>query len=360
MGEEQANRVMFKVTEFAVKLLEGIEIETPIDFITRSFDEIYHYASEITCEPNLRQTFVLNALVPIDFALWQLWYNENEKSSFDDIYSFDGVRQSALLNVPLVTYNTSVESVRAFSLGGASLLKIKIGSDPLKNNDLDAMLEWDKKRLLDIHRAVSDIEVENTESGRVMYYLDANGRYDSKKRLKDLIEYAEKHGILERIVLLEEPFDEKNKTDVLDISVTVAADERAHSVSDVEECIRLGYRALALKPIAKTLSMTLLMHKSACIGKISSFCADLTVNPVMVAWNRCVASRLNRIDGMRVGIVESNGAQNYANWEQMTSYRRERCEYRNGAFYLGGRFYSESDGVFEIPLHYSALTESKS
>ena len=48
------------------------------------------------------------------------------------------------------------------------------------------------------------------------------------------------------------------------------------------------------------------------------FCADLTVNPVLVEWNRAVAERLPQFPGLRgLGLLESNGAQNYLNWEKM-------------------------------------------
>ena len=57
----------------------------------------------------------------------------------------------------------------------------------------------------------------------------------AKERLKNLIDFAKENGILERIILLEEPFDEKNKIDISDLPICVAADESAHSVDDVLE-----------------------------------------------------------------------------------------------------------------------------
>ena len=363
LGEEEGNRAMFSLTNRATELLKNRVIDYPPKTISSLVPELYAYAVKLTSSPKLRLTFVLNALVPVDFALWQLWCKENGKSSFDDICSFDGVRQEKLLNIPLITYNTFLESVRDLAAGGASLLKIKIGSNPLGNDDREAMLEWDKKRISDIHNTVSDIETSNTESGHVLYYLDANGRYDTKERLLRLIDHAEKEGFLDRIILLEEPFDEQNKLDVSDIPVTVAADESAHSVEDVEERFSLGYKALALKPIAKTLSMTSLMAEVARKHKMSCFCADLTVNPVMVSWNQCVASRLMPLSGMKIGVVESNGAQNYKNWSQMQSYHplsgKTFTECKNGIYTLDSDFYLQSAGIFESPLHYMSLFEEE-
>ena len=175
------------------------------------------------------------------------------------------------------------------------------------------MLSWDKNRILEIHNALKDIKTLHTDSGNILYYLDANGRYDTKERLKDLIDFMKENGILERVILLEEPFDEKNKINVGDLPVCVAADESAHSVDDVKERWSLGYRALTLKPIAKTLSVTIKMAEYAKKVGMTCFCADLTVNPYMVSWNQCVASRLNVLPGMKIGVIESNGEQNYEN-----------------------------------------------
>ena len=363
LGEEAGNRVMFRVTQHAVSLCEGMEVEHPFSWIDAIFPEVYAFAKKETGMEHLRRTFVLNALVPVDFAMWQLWCRENQKTSFDEISLFSGNRQNILLNIPLITYSTSVEEVQNIVRNGAALLKIKIGSDPFQNNDSDAMLTWDKNRLLEIHRAVMHIEMPYTDTGHVMYYLDANGRYDTKERLMSLLRFAKEQGILDRILLLEEPFDEQNKTDVHDVPVCVVADESAHSVEDVEERFRLGYNALALKPIAKTLSMSIRMAEFAQKHGMHCFCADLTVNPVMVSWNQCVASRLKRIPHMLVGVLESNGAQNYMNWKTMQSYHpmshMSFTQCKNSVFYMDEAFYKTDGGIFEISEHYCRLTQRK-
>ena len=273
MGEEEGNLAMYRITQYAVKILKDAKIDTPYGVIDDLFSELYPYAKKLTSSPELRKTFVLNALVPIDLALWQLWCKETGNCSFDSISAFDGQRQEKLLNIPLITYNTPLDSVRALAKGGASLLKIKIGSDPDGKNDPAKMLDWDKNRIRDIHNAVKDIVTTHTESGVVLYYLDANGRYDTKDRLLSLIDFADKEGFLDRIVLLEEPFDEKNKIDVHDLPITVAADESAHSVKDVRERLELGYSAVALKPIAKTLSETVRIADLARESSTPCFCA---------------------------------------------------------------------------------------
>ena len=125
------------------------------------------------------------------------------------------------------------------------------------------MLEWDKSRLERVHGIAKSYKTEYTVSGKILYYLDANGKYDTKERLIDLLDYAKEIGAIEQIVLLEEPFEEENKVFVGDLPVRIAADESVHSLIDVEERIGLGYKAITLKPIAKTLSETLKILKKA-------------------------------------------------------------------------------------------------
>lgn len=357
-GEEEGNRLMFRLTEYACGLCQGVEFETPQQLLDLVFPQVLDYARTITKSASLRTTFVLNALVPLDFAAWQLWAKENGRECFDDICTFDGQKQEALANIPLITYNTPVEDVVRMAQNGVSLFKIKIGSDPNKDNNLDTMLQWDQNRLLEIHKAVKDISTKQTENGHILYYLDANGRYDTKERLQQLLQFAQEQGILDRILLLEEPFDEQNKIFVGDLPVCLAADESAHALADVQERYALGYRALTLKPIAKTLSMTIRMAEFAREKGMYCFCADLTVNPVMVSWNQCVAARLNRMPQMKIGIMESNGSQNYVNWETMQQYHPLHpapfTQSQDGVFTLDGQFYDLSGGVFITPNHYNA------
>lgn len=362
-GENEGNCKMFALTEYAVALCKGAEFENPSELLDMLYPRLYEYAKEITRCNGLRKTFVLNALVPVDFAAWQLWTKERQINSFDDICKFDGKRQSMLANIPLITYNTSIEEIRHMAKTGTAVFKIKIGSDPMKNNDQDAMLSWDKNRVTEIHKTVKDIETPYTESGRILYYLDANGRYDTKERLVMLLDHIKEQGFLDRIVLLEEPFDEHNKVDVNDLPVCIAADESAHSLEDVKERFELGYRALTLKPIAKTLSLTMDMADYARSKGMHCFCADLTVNPIMVSWNQNVASRLNSIPGMCIGVIESNGEQNYVNWETMHKYHPMHDEQftrsDKGIFYTDDVFYESSGGVFGISEHFDTLVKKE-
>ena len=90
---------------------------------------------------------------------------------------------------------------------------------------------------------------------------------------------------------------------------------------------------------------------------VQCFCADLTVNPVMLEWNKNVAARLSPLFGMRIGVVESNGAQNYVNWAQMCRYAGKSDG--AGSFYeLSEEFYSCAD-IFETREHYLSLIKEQ-
>lgn len=95
-----------------------------------------------------------------------------------------------------------------------------------------------------------------------------------------LIDHARKIGAFDQIAIIEEPFAEELEFDVSDIPVRLAADESAHTDEDAIKRIQLGYKAIALKAIAKTLSMTMKIAQAAHERNVPCFCADLTVNPI--------------------------------------------------------------------------------
>ena len=364
---ENGNKMMLEIAEYALELIKSRNFKNPIELLNTIFDDVYEYGRKITNRKDLRKTFVLNSLVSVDNALWQLYSAEKREKDFlkliPQVYApFLESRQKKLANIPLVTYNMTLEDVKKLALSGAPLLKIKIGSDPDSDKSQEKMLEWDKNRIKQIHETVKDFHTDHTDCGHICYYLDANGRYEAKDTLKKLLDFADKIGMLSRILILEEPFPEENKTDVSGLGVRIAADESAHSNYDIAERISLGYRAFALKPIAKTLSLTLEMLKTARENDIPCFCADLTVNPYMVEINKNIASRLPLFPGMKVGILESNGKQNYRNWEKMKTYDPLYKKYPsvdcvNGIFNIEESMFNTSFGIFEPLPEYEKIAE---
>lgn len=356
-GEAEGNRMMLDITKFALRMARGMEFSTPYELLDALFPKAREYGKQITGNPNLKDTFVLNALVPVDLSAWVLYARENGISDFDALVgAVSEKRHEQLANVPLITYNTAKEEIIRAAEDGICLFKIKIGSDPDKDSDRCKMLKWDKNRLSEIHEILKTYSTPYTKSGRPMYYLDANGRYDTKERLLDFIGHADEIGALDSILILEEPFAEENKVYIGDLPLRVAADESAHGLQDVTERIELGYKAIALKPIAKTLSVTMRILEYVLPRNIACFCADLTVNPLMVEWNKNVAARLPLMDGMNIGIIESNGAQNYRDWDKMLSYHpmfgEKFAASKSGIFDLDANFYNSSGGIFKTPQHY--------
>ena len=358
-GEAEGNALMYRTTAFALAQLLNQPLRHPKTVMAELFDKAYAYAQQITGMPNLRKTFVRNALVPVDLALWQLWLQSREETSFDNIWDIPNTPQQSLANIPLITYGTGSEEILALARANTPLLKIKIGSDPKGNGCVSDMLQWDCDRLLQIHQLVKDLSTTHTESGHILYYLDANGRYDSKETLIRLLDFAQKHGILERVILLEEPFSEDSQIFVGDLPVRIAADESVHGIQELIARCALGYSALALKPIAKGICASLDMARFALEHGMVCFCADLTVNPIMVTWNQCVAARLPRLPGMLTGVVESNGSQNYANWQDMQCrHPAYACPWLNpvdGIYSLNDEFHAVSGGIFHPVPYYRTL-----
>jgi len=196
------------------------------------------------------------------------------------------------------------------------------------------------------------------------YYFDANGRYEAKETLLRLIDHAKAIGAYDQVAIIEEPFPEEMEMDVSDIPVRLASDESAHTVEDAVKRIEMGYMAIALKPIAKTLSMSMKIAQAAYDRKIPCFCADLTVNPVLVEWNKNFAARLAPFPGIgNLGLVESNGHQNYLNWTAMKGYypRKEApwVDIEKGVYNLNSAYYQTGGGIFDPMPHYEEMFKSK-
>jgi len=361
-SEAGGNTLMFAMTQYALNRCKGRAFTTPIELVEDIVDDVYEYGKKITGNPDMRLTFALNSLVAVDNAAWVLYARENGITGFDDmipqVYRAGLThRHEKLASIPLMAYAIPRDEIVAAVNEGYFFLKVKIGSDPDKDGDREKMLQWDMRRIQEIHQAIGGVEVAYTRDGKIPYYFDANGRYDTKDRLQRLLDHARKIGAFDQIAIVEEPFPEDYHVDVSDLGVRVAADESAHSDKDVVERAQMGYGAIALKPIAKTLSMTLKMLNAAVQANVSCFCADLTVTPILVDWNKNVAARLAPLPGMNIGLLETNGHQNYTRWEELV--RRHPCagapwmKTVDGVFTLDDDFYASSGGILQIPQAYA-------
>lgn len=359
-SEAGGNTLLFALTEYASQLARSVSFENPLELLNELFDPVYDYGKKITDHSSLRKTFVLNALVPVDNAAWLLYAQEKGVASFDDMIPQTyrrvlSYRHKKLASIPLMSYAVPVSEIEKAVSEGYFFMKIKIGQPGTQQE----MLEKDKARIKEIHAAIGHLPTEYTENGKIPYYFDANGRYEKKETLQKLLDHAAKIGAFDQIAIIEEPFPEEYEADVSDLGVRIAADESAHTDRDAAKRIEMGYQAIALKAIAKTLSMTLKVAAVAHEKNIPCFCADLTVNPILVDWNKNVAARLAPFPGLELGLLETNGHQNYKNWQQMISYHPVAgagwMKTQRGLFHLNADFYEKSGGIFMPSKHYQEL-----
>ncbi len=354
---EESSALMNQVTARALQMINGESCARPDMLIRAIVPELKKYADKI-CGRNVAETFVLNSLVGLDYALWSVYAKENGIDSFDGIIPDHArealsFRHEKLAHIPLVSYAVDKDGLKSLLDSGTGLLKIKIGKacgeNLTRDEDMRSMLEWDKARLTEIHEVAKNYHTDLSKNGGIRYYLDANGRYDDIIRLEALLDHADKIGALGSIELIEEPFAPENEVFVGNLPVTINADESAHSLADVEHRLSLGYKAVALKPIAKTMSISFDMASAIYKAGGQCLCADLTVVPLLAEWNKQFASRIGALSGMNCGCIEINGNQNYKNWSLLGEMLPDGIEYKkevNGRFTLEDYYYSNGDKLF--------------
>lgn len=356
-SEPGGNALMYAITEHALQITKGMNFSNPVSLLDDILDEVYSYGQEVTGNQNLRKTFALNALVGFDNAAWLVYAKEHGIDNFDDLIPAAykpalSHHHDMIASIPLMAYTIPISEIKEAADQGYFFMKIKIGQPGTQ----EEMLEKDKERISAIHNTIGDRRTPHTKDGKIPYYFDANGRYQEKETLLRLLDHAKKIGAFDQIAIVEEPFPEDKPIDVSDVPVRIAADESAHTDKDTLERIEMGYSAIALKAIAKTLSMTMKMAQVAHEHNVPCFCADLTVNPILVEWNKNVAARLAPFPGLGMGLLETNGHQNYKNWEQMVSYHpcsdASWRKTQDGLFHLNQDFYDRSGCIFESSDHY--------
>jgi L-alanine-DL-glutamate epimerase-like enolase superfamily enzyme len=356
-----AEAAMYLMSDYAAQLLVGQSFENPVELLDEILEDVYAFGVRVTGNKNLRKTFALNALVAVDNAAWLLYAAENKITRFDDLIPKEyrpalSFHHQHVASIPLMAYGIPVDEIVSAVNDGYFFMKIKIGQPGTQAE----MLKKDKARISEIHNAIGHQETPHTENGKLPYYFDANGRYENKETLMRLIDHADKIGALEQIAIIEEPFPEEYEEPVDDVPVRIAADESAHTDADALKRIQLGYGAMALKAIAKTLSMTLKVAAVAHQHNIPCFCADLTVNPLLVDWNKNIAARLAPFPGLQnMGLLETNGHQNYRNWDRMQNQHpfvgAEWMKTKSGLFHCDNDFYENSGGMFKISEHYEKM-----
>ena len=364
-SEAAGNMLLHNTLEYALKQIKGASFTTPIELQDAILESIHAYGMKITENKKLRMTFTLSSMVALDNAAWMLYAQENGFRTFDEMIPEEyrpalSHRHNKVAHVPLFSYNIPLSEIEDAVKQGYFFMKIKIG----RPGSQEEMLKGDMARIEAIHKLIGHRETPHTKNGKIPYYFDANGRYEKKETLQRLLDHARKVGMFEQIAVIEEPFPEDADINVGDLGVRIAADESAHTAHDVEKRIQMGYGAIALKSAAKTLSMTLRMAKIAHEHNVPCFLADLTCTPILVDWNKNIAARLAPFPDLgEMGLLESNGHQNYVNWKDLVGYHPypdgSWINSKDGIYNLNNEFYEKSGGVLAESEHYLGLFQDK-
>ena len=359
-SESGGNALMYAMSDRALQIVKGTSFTNPLELLDELLPQVYDYGKKITQNPDLRKTFALNSLVCVDNAAWLLYAGENNMDQFDEMIPEEyreglSHRHSKVASIPSFSVGTKMDVLKAAADEGYFIMKLKLGSPGTQ----EEMLQKDIAFLSAVHKDIGHYKTPYTKNGKIPYYLDPNGRYETKDTLLRFLDHAKKIGAFDQIALIEEPFGEKNDVYVGDLGVTIAADESAHTVEDAATRIEQGYKAIVLKAIAKTLSMTLKIAQLAYKKQIPCFCADLTVNPILVDWNKSVAARLAPFPNLDIGLLETNGHQYYKNWDKMMTYHPKAgakwTQAQKGIYLTDKSFYEESGGIFQPSLHYEQM-----
>ncbi|MDO8991675.1 MAG: L-alanine-DL-glutamate epimerase, partial [Daejeonella sp.] len=163
----------------------------------------------------------------------------------------------------------------------------------------------------------------------------------------------------DQILLIEEPLNENNDESVADIDLRIGADESVHDEQSAIRRLDQGYKVMVLKGIAKTLSLSIKIAKLAADRNVPCMCADLTVNPILIDWNKNLAAHLAPFPVINMGMMETNGDMNYVNWKNMVNYHPAAHAPwmipQNGVFELSPDFYERSGGIFDPSDHYQSM-----
>lgn len=360
-SEASGNALMYILAEKSLHLAKKTPFATPIDLLDKLLPEVMEEGKRLTHKADLNPNFAYNALISLDHAAWLLYAAEHQLEDFETMIPAEyraalAHRNKKIAIMYQVPYGMPVEEIQQAVQQGYFVIKIKMGQPGSEAE----MLQKDMDRLSEIHKAVQDMRSTHTADGKLIYTLDANGRYTKKESIKRLVEHAQKIAALDQILLFEEPLHDQNDEDVSDIGLRIAADESIHDEADALRRLEQGYGAFVLKGIAKTLSLTVKMAKLAHEKNVPCLCADLTVNPILMSWHQNLAARLKPFPGLEdMGMMETNGDMNYVNWEKMMGYHpytgADWLERKEGVFALDEKFYHASGGIFEPSPHYEVM-----
>jgi L-alanine-DL-glutamate epimerase-like enolase superfamily enzyme len=359
-SESDGNAMMFDLVNKSLEHVKNTPFRTPVELLDKILPAVIQDGKNITGKQDLNTNFVFNALVGVDNAAWLTYAAENKFSSFEAMIPQQykmalSHRNKKIAIMYQIPYGMPMEDLKNAVKQGYFVFKIKTGAPGTQSE----MIQADIDRLSLIHQTLKDFRTEQTENGKLIYTMDANARYEKKETLLKYLDHARKIGAFDQILLIEEPLNEKNEESVADIDIRIGADESVHDEQSAINRLDLGYKVMVLKGIAKTLSMSVKIAKLAAERNVPCMCADLTVNPILIDWNKNLAAHLAPFPVINMGMMETNGEMNYLNWKNMVNYHPAAWAPwtipKNGVFELGSDFYKRSGGIFEQSNHYESV-----
>ncbi|CAN5349377.1 hypothetical protein BH23BAC1_BH23BAC1_08570 [soil metagenome] len=364
-SESGGNALLYGLSDKALQIVKETSFQTPVDLVEKILPEVQQAGIGMTGKKDLNLNFIYNALICVDNAAWLLYAAENDLKSFDAMIPAPYKEALAVKNDKIaimyqVSYGLPVEDIKRAAEQGYFVIKIKAGHPGTQKE----MVEKDMARLTEIHNALKDIRTDQTSNGKLIYTLDPNGRYEKKETLMRYVDHAKKIGAFDQFLLIEEPLTETNEENVSDVGIRITADESVHDEKDAIRRLDQGYEGMVLKGIAKTLSLSMKIARLAHERNVPCFCADLTVNPILIDWNKNLAARLGPFPGlgMGMGMMETNGDVNYRDWPRMVGYhpsgKASWTQPRKGVFELNQEYYDRSGGIFEPLAHYEKMFKS--
>lgn len=358
--EATGNALMYALTNKALELVKERPFNNPIDLVEAILPKLLLAGKQLTNKSDLHINFSLNSLVSVDHAAWLLYAAENNISTFRELIPEDykmalSAQNNKLAVMFQIPYGMPLEDIKSAAQQGYFVFKIKTGFP----GNQETMLKNDMDRLTQIHDALKDVRTPYTLNGKILYTMDANGRYERKETLLRYLQHAGKIGALTQILFYEEPFPERNDELVSDIEIRIAGDESIYDEKSALKRLEQGYQAIVLKGIAKTLSLSMKIAKLARERNIPCSCSDLTVNPILIDWHKNLACSVAPFPGINMGLIETNGDMNYLNWDQLCSYHpANKAVWTNineGIFHLNQDFHMRSGGIFEVSKHYEEV-----
>jgi len=359
-SEADGNTMMYDLVNRALDIVKQTPFRTPVELIDKILPKVIQEGKKITGKQDLNINFVYNALISVDNAAWLTYAAENKFSTFEamipELYkkalSHRNKKIAIMYQIP---YGMPMQDLKNAVKQGYFVFKIKTGAPGSQSE----MLQADIDRLSLIHETLKDLRTEQTENGKLIYTMDANARYEKKETLLKYLDHARKIGAYDQILLFEEPLNENNEERVDDIDILIGADESVHDEQSAIRRLDQGYKVMVLKGIAKTLSLSIKIAKLAAERNVPCMCADLTVNPILIDWNKNLAAHLAPFPVINMGMMETNGDMHYVNWKNMVNYHPAASAPwmipKNGVFELNSDFYERSGGIFEPSAHYESM-----